>query len=467
MTDPDESQLSSLYVELTHLEQLNDKCEMGVKLVPFPSIKNKPRTTTLNGDIIPKCSFCGGFYNKFNYNLKNAYTCSLCGSQNSTSIILDKNNPEMNDCIYDAIPQKIYNLRKQFILTEFFIISLEIVIKYPNIFDIIEEACNNSYLNKNYGIAFLHGAITVVKFKNTLQFQTFIEEPICKISQLFIPKEKFCENLRDIKKQAMKLKYCFCDNVKNAIKFSMDLSLPLGTSLRFILNEGDFHSISNENCHANSLNALKVGTQISFALFINELKSHNPLLDFPIITGGFLRFFSSNMKDELIKNILVSLLSKPLLHDTYIYVRAPDGGCIVDYAGKGFMRTNKSISVSKIDYDQIFYIKFNIKKTNHHILQFIIFYTTDLGLKRFRVITTSIPQQYFINYEVINQYIYALISHSLIIEGKENTKYIVENLKKQFRSIQFDENGLFLSYDTNLIKFYENAMRFSDEPEKI
>ncbi|KAH0790050.1 hypothetical protein GPJ56_006089 [Histomonas meleagridis] len=463
-------QLSSTYAQVTHHHPdeigKTQPNEIGVRLCPFPFHSIKPETTTFPGDSIPRCHGCGAFYNKFNQRNLSCYICSLCGTKNTTSIPIDPNLPEYRDEAYDGIPSKMYRIRNKFVPTDFYIISLSLIKKIPDILDIIISSYSSCYEYKQIGICFLHGSITVVKFRESLQLQTFSDfVPTCKISQLFAAMTGFCHYIQEIKTMISKIQINEHGNcAKFAIDFGIDVSTPFGTSLRYILDANDFHNMASEDCYFKALDVCKKGTQISLAVFADNIQYKSPLFQFPSITGGFLEFIPPGSDLQKIKSILLPSLTRSIFHDTFIYARAPDGYSITDYAGTGLMRSSKSVMTPKIEAGQTFYFKFNTQGMKQSTLQFVIFFTTELGLKRFRVITVQIMEQQAIDYDLINRYIAGLISHSYINEGKKNAEKLLEDMKKKFNNFDpsvFNSSNFLLQSDS-IMFLYKTSLTLRD-----
>lgn len=459
------SHSASTFAQITHrgVDSISNSfpAEIGICYTPIPITSIRPVTSAIPGDNIPRCSACSAFFNKFNSIEKsdqlnqNKFRCSLCGSLTTTNISLEIQNNHnaeslLKNEVYEALVYRSYFKRKAFIPTDFYIFSLDLLRTNPTLLDIICDSYTSCYQPKQVGIAFLHGAITVVKFRPTTALQTFPDEvPIVKESQLFASAVYFRDNIAKIKNELLSLKPIdSIEYTKNFIQFGINVSTRFGSSLRFILNESDFHNIAHlDSLKFEALNMITKYAQASACVFSDdEIKYRNPLFDLVSFTGGFFKVFTAKKssknnnnnsflddeKDNNIYDDFLSLLTPSLYHDSFLFIRPPDCGDIIDYAGYGFLKTNTGVSLAKVQAGDTFYITINASKIVHPFIQFVIYYTTANNERRIRVTTLPMLSLPIINTELIRCYATAMVAQRIIAEDLSSASDYLKSLKKKF-----------------------------------
>ena len=252
-----QSHSACTYVNITHrgYESISSSHpnEIGICFTPIPFSSIQPETSSIPGENIPRCSSCSAFYNKFNQVLKSdkpnfsKFRCSLCGRITETNIQIDAQNEI--DCIfrnevYESIAYKGYFKRLQFTPTDFFIISLNSLKRKPSILESICRTYFSCYQPKQVGLAVVHGAITVIKFRPFACLQTFSDcAPICKYSQLFASYVYFRSFIPTLQSLLLSLEYVENDeSSRQMVDFAVSISTKFGSSLYFILDEAYFHN---------------------------------------------------------------------------------------------------------------------------------------------------------------------------------------------------------------------------------
>ena len=443
---------AATFLKATHrgVESISgsDPSEIGICFTPFPLSSIKPETSTFPGDNIPRCSSCSAFMNKFNKIGRNQFQCALCGEITSTQISIDMNNAEVKNEVYEAVVHRKYIIRKILAITDFYIISLSLVKSNPLILNAIFNSFNSKYHPKQVGLAFLHGAISVVKFRDTLSIQTFPDSsPDVKISQLFVNDTVFVNSLNRLFPQLMDLKYIENPQLsRNMIDFGFYISTKFGSNLRLFLDESDFHAVETLNSvKTEALKMCQLRTQASVVLFSNSHYIYkNPLVELAALTGGFFKAYpvsNNNNDNNTIPSYLeelVSLLKQNLYHDTFLFVRPPDYGDIIDYSGQGMLTTNTAVLLTKVHEGESFYFTINAKNYKHPFLQFVIYFTTETNERRFRVFTLPMMEIPIINTELIKNYVAAMVAQRILIEDIPTAKKYLISAKKKFPN--FDDS---------------------------
>lgn len=468
---------ASTYAQITHcnINEINKTTpkQIGVRVIPFPSQINKPQSSTVSDNYIPRCLSCGAFYNKFNVINGGNFVCSLCGKETKLSYAIDEISIHQNSEVYEVFSMDKYSVRQEFVPTEFFVVSLSILKRLPGIIDLIIERFQNDYQSKQIGFAILDNNISIVKFRNSFSLQTYVEEvDILRCSQYFAAVGGFCHYLKIIKNMlpTMKYKGSTSFSSKCFINFIKQLSISYGTSVHMILDENVFHIMSNETSIRDiSLTIARFCGQVSISLFINDFYYRNPLLELPIITGGYLRFFKPDITFEEFQPIFQDILKRYLYHDTFIFMRLPDNINIDDFAGKGLLKTNRSIMVPKIEVGDSFSFSFDSSKIIHPFFQFVIFYTSQLNVRKLRIITFPIFSKVPYNYPIISLYTSAMIAQRFLIEGLQSSKVLLEQYKKQFSNCNINEfkDSEFLINCNSFLLQYEKALLMRDGCKKI
>ena len=504
------SHSASTFAQITHrgADSISNSfpTEIGICYTPIPITSIRPETSVIPGDNIPRCSICSAFFNKFNSVERgdllnqNKFRCSLCGEYTTTNISLEVHNNHNAECllkneVYEALVHRSYFKRRAFIPTDFYIFSLDLLRTKPTLFDTICNSYASCFQPKQVGIAFVHGAITVVKFRPSIALQTFSDDiPIVKESQLFASAAFFRDSLPKIKTELLSLKPI--ENIeytKNFIEFGINVSTRFGSSLIFVLNESDFHNVAHlDTLKFEALNMCTKYAQASACIFSEEeIKYRNPLIDLVSFTGGFLKVFISKQSnqarihntttinnysninnsndnnnndnnapstnphlddaqngliesnksihafsddDNIFEAELVSLLNPSLYHDPFLFVRPPDCGDIIDYAGSGFLKTNTGVCLAKIQAGDTFYFTINASKIVHPFIQFVTYYTTANNERRIRVATLPLMTLPVINTELLRCYAAAMVAQRIIAEDLTSASEYLKSLKKKFSS---------------------------------
>jgi len=437
--------LASTYINPAHygkvLYEKQKRTKIGFRFTPFPLSSMIPDQSKHPADNIPRCESCFAFFNKFNVvRSDNTFDCSLCGHHNSKTLEIDTSSVEFKNEVYEAFAQQKYIIRKLSSSTDFYLISFQLLLRYPSILDMILDSYSSNILPKQVGIAFIHDSITVVKFRPYLTLQTYPDdEPLCKVSQLFIGTASFRLQINSIKDKIFSLGRTPSAASKiKAINFGLTVSSSFGSSLRIFLDESDFLCISNQPGYKEmAVNGLTYGCQASLFVFSNEPEDYQNIYSVPAITGGILRFFRSSISFETIEKEIKSCLDSYYVHDAFIFARGPNKCGLVDYAGSGYLKTDMSICISKVESSESFYFSFNTQLMKTRFFQFVLFYTSEMCMRRVRVFTFQLPLNDHFDPEITHLYGLALVSHRLLIEDEKSANEFIKRLDVEFPKFGF------------------------------
>lgn len=446
---------SETYIQVTHHFQHNIRqttpSDFGICFTPLPFSLIRPNYVTISADNLPHCKSCGAFINKYAKQDMSTFVCSVCGQTNQNKMVLYLEDSEFSDDVYDSYCTDYPVRRKQFVPTDLLVISLSLLKKFPSLVDILSNAYMFSSAPKQVGLVIIHGGITIVKFRDHLSFNTYaFEIPTVNLPQFFISASTFRESLPMIQRQLQELSDIpqEIETSTNFIKFAVQSSFLFGSSVKFFLDEKDFHIAFNyKESRKDALNACRYCSQISFFLFPTSknfsVLYRNPLFDLCSITGGHLKMFKINENNidesfSRIKNELTECLRTTLLHDTVLKISTPNDCTVKDYAGNGFLETTRVLKIPKIKVGDSFFFKFNAKEFKHPFLQFVLFFTTDVGVRKMRIYTVPIEKFKPIDYNALSKYIAAFVSQRFIIEDDCDLKKYIKSIEAKYSKFLSD-----------------------------
>lgn len=415
--------------------------EIGIRVTPFPSTVNLPQSSTVSDNVVPRCSSCGAFYNKFNTLYGSHFVCSLCGKTTALTSIIDEESIHHNCEVYEIFSMSKYEVRQEFVPTEFFVVSLSILQRFPSVIDVIISQYQNDYPTKQFGIAIIGSSISVAKFRDSFSLQTFIGDiNIQKCSQYFAAYAGFSRYLRTIQRTVPTLQHSgsFTFSSEDFTTFLRSISTPFGTSVHLLLDEHIFHHMSTApTAREAALTIARFCGQVSLTAVVSDLQYRSPLLDFPIITGGYLKFVIPSTASSSLPPLLSSVLRRHLYHDTFIFARAPDNARVCDFAGKGLLKTTRSIMVPKIAVGDTFAFSFDASAVSHPYFQFVAFYTSQLNVRKLRVITVPLSAAAPCDSAAASAYAAAVVAQRLLVEGAAAAAAARANLQRALPGADF------------------------------
>lgn len=437
---------------------MTNPSEIGISFTPFPFSLLRTNYSRISADSLPKCLKCGAFINKYDICEGYTFKCPLCGHSTVSRIAFELDGAEFTDDVYEAYCTKYPINREQFTPTDFFLISLSLLKTCPNLLDIIDDAYSLCSQPKQIGIAFIHGGITVVKFRENLSFQTYPNEiPIIRLPTIFILSDQFRKSLPLIKSKAKELVSIeefegeSGTKVPNFIKFIVQCCTRFGTSGKLFLDEKDFHSAAMcKDIRNEALYSCRFGSQISiFPIFnrssnFSNVSYKSPLFDFCSITGGFLKFFNidNTSQEAFISSIsnfrksILPILKHSLFHDTVLYIVPPIDCQVTDFAGNGFLKSHFVISIPKIKIGDTFFFKIDAKSITHPFLQFVVFFTNEVGVKKIRIYTAKIEDFPTEDLYAMSSFLAAITAQRLLVEDETDLKKFIDSLKKKYATFQ-------------------------------
>lgn len=483
-----DSESSATYIHVTHQLPENIKNtspnEIGISLTPFPYSLLRTDYSRIPADSLPRCLKCGAFINKYDICEGYVFKCPFCNFSTQSRIPFDIDGAEFTSEVYEAYCTKYPVHREQFTPTDFFFISISLLKTCPNLLDIIEESFIMCTCTKQVGIAFIHGGITVVKFRENMSFQTYpCEVPVIRYPTIFILVDKFRKSLPLIKSKAQELvdipqlENNSESKVPNFIKFATQCLSVFGTSGKFFLDEKDFHSVYA--CHDirnDALHLCRFGSQVSIFPIFNSNSNYSsvayksPLFDLCSITGGFLKFFNiddTNQETKTnsllnLKQQLIPYLKYKIYHDTVLYIIPPIDCQVTDFAGNGFLQSHNVVSVPKIKKGDTFFFKVDARTIKRPFFQFVVYFTNEVGVKKLRIFTIKFGNFPREDLYALSSFLAAITAQRLLVEESADLKKFVEELKKKYADFQkilpVCAKAEILASTNNCAELYERAL---------
>jgi hypothetical protein len=377
-------------------------------------------------------------------------SCSICGATCELKIPIDPSAAERESEVYEAYCQSTYVKRQAFVPTDFYVISLRAIRARPYLIDVIAKAYEECWAPKQIGVAVLHGAVTFLRFRPSTALQTFSDEVvIAKGSAFFAGLPGFAEILMECKSRMLGLDLTEGRQFGAALEAVTAICRAYGSTIHLILDECDFHAGELVKARDLAFEICQAYCQVSLTVFIDEVVCHNPLLDLPVVTGGFLRIFGSNEEQPVVEAVLSGCLQGPAYHDAFIVV---PGQTVTDFAGRGFQVSSRSIEPGKMAVGDSFF--FTVDTIKRPFLQIITFFTTDLSVRKVRVITLNVERQ-LAGPGTLAAWKRALVAHRLLNEGSESAKELIGKFRKAGEPVDVLEG---LLNGTSLIDKYREAL---------
>ncbi|OHT08639.1 hypothetical protein TRFO_22715 [Tritrichomonas foetus] len=461
------------YVKITHHNPESIKNtkpnEFGIQFIPFPYMCIRPAQSVISGDKLPKCKECGAYINRYNFCQGYNFKCPICQTSTQSHIPFEIDGNEFISDVYEAYCSSQNMKRNAFEPTEYFFVSTSLLETHPNILDIIHDCFVSCYNQKQVAIAFLHGAITIVKFRNLLSFQTFaIETPVARLPQLFIPTQQFMKHIPLLKRKASELKFIENSNFpQNLSKYAVAASKPFGTTVRFILDDHGFHSFfeyTNE-LKKDALEACRNGSQFSLFAFTDKVSYRNPLFQYSSITGGHFKIFPNDIDGGKLRAEMMECLKTSVVHETYIVVRMPSFAEIIDCSGSGFLETHNTLIVPKIKVGDSFFFKFNAKQFNRPFIQFVVFFTSDIGIRKFRIVTVPIKNYPHENLMLQSLFVASFAAQKILVDEVDDISPFLETMKQKYGEKACEKAKSLMNCD-DYGKLFQRALEFRT-PEKF
>ena len=443
--------LASTYINPTHyspnLIESNPR-SIGFLFTPMPVGTITPPTSQYPGDKLPRCGYCGAFINKYCVVNKTKFTCSVCKKTMIFKTNIESRDIESKSEVYEAYLHSKYIIRPSFRPNDLFIISLNVLKKHPSIIDDLCYTYKTILEPRQVALAIVHGGITLIRFRPTLQLQTFPDDiPLIKESSYFVSIPIFIQYLKAIKKKILNIPMISSTfGLQHCAEFALKTGSQFGTCVTMMLDENDYILASNEPLPELSMRAVDHGCEISLFVFKNtstnqnnnEIIENKPSylqcndqnlfstgLDVIVgITGGFIKYVEYPSYEYIFRTGM---------HDSFIFARGPGGIGLSDFAGEGYLKNENAIVVSKLYSNQTFYLTYDSRYMASDIMQIAVFYTTELSSRKVRVFTFKLSSLLpFSDPKVMQKYCSAVLSNSLIIDGYDRFEKLMKQLEQEF-----------------------------------
>ena len=433
--------MAATYVQITHHCPNNfwktTPNEIGIRLTPFPFALNRPENSLIQGDKLPRCHKCKAFINKYNIVEGGSFRCPVCLSKTFTGKPIDVDSNEFKYEVYDTFNSTLAN----YLFTDYYFISVSLILENPYIFDAIVQLYESASQQNQVAFVFLHGALTVVRFKGQLSFQTFpFEIPLTLFNSIFISPHELKKNKETILNSLAGLKEINVDGelyCSNVIKYIVSIAKPYQSSVRLIIDDKDFFRLGlYKNMRNDALKICYNGSQISILAFTNSPTYRNQLYHLSSITGGVFKIFPAQIDNPLsIQSEILKIFKMPIFHRTLISIKAIEDCNIIDYAGSGFMESSNMVCVPKIKVGDSFFFKFKISKFPSPYLQFVIYFTTNSGVHKIRVITVPFEHYPDIDLQTLSSYFASFLSQRILVDEDDHPEKWLEEMKKKYEVV--------------------------------
>ena len=437
---------SETYVQVSHYN--NDFiCETSppeilYRLTPFPFASLKPDHSRTVAERLPRCMNCRGFVNKYFSFTETGYRCCFCGSTNpmpDRNVIDGFRGPEFQYDVYDAFCMggKGFIQREHFVRTDIFVISLALLRERPFLLDLILNMTVGQASNRQMALVILHGAVSAIRFRPRFGLMTFCDgvDGMTRYSALFAAPRGFSAFIEQAKESILGLNMIPCVNQhREGLNMVFGAASLFGSNVHLLFDDNCFHSFSQEkDLRSAAMNLMRSQAQVSLSVFIDSVLYNNPLLDLVSMTGGYLRFYPINSRETDVVMDLRELMRTFMYHDTMIYVKAPENGHIVEFAGKGMQVTNCEFLTGKVEVGSTFYFSVSSKGVSSQYIQFSILFTTEVSVRKIRIITLYLKSQPPRNLLSIGDSIAAIVSQRMLTETEESAKEKLAEFRKSFK----------------------------------
>jgi hypothetical protein len=353
-------------------------------------------------------------------------TCSICGSSFEVPFPIDSAAAEREYDIYEGYCQSRYIKRQEFVPTDFYLISLQAIRARPGLIDFIAKAYESCWAPKQIGIAVLHGSVTFLRFRPRESLQTFSDDVVIPRPTLFFAGVPgFSQILIEVKQKLLDLQPTDAQQFSVAFDTVASRCSSFASNLHLILDENDFHAFASmQSIHEQAFQICEACCQVSLTVFIDEICYQNPLLDLPVVTGGFLKIFSPQTPQPLVEAGLITFIQATVYHDAYIIV---PGQTVCDFAGRGYLVSARSIEPGKIAVGDAFFL--SLTQIQRPFIQIVAFFTTELNVRKVRVVTLDVAKHPPPNTSATNVWIGALVAQRLLNEGMDSARQALSKFR--------------------------------------
>jgi hypothetical protein len=228
----------------------------------------------------------------------------------------------------------------------------------------------------------------------------------------------FSQILIEVKQRLLALERTDAQQFSVAFDTVTGICSPFGSTVHLILDDNDFHSFAPiRSIREQAFQICEACCQVSLTVFIDEICYQNPLLDLPVVTGGFLRIFGRQESQTVVESVLGACIQATVYHDAYVIV---PGQTVCDFAGRGFLVSARSIEPGKIAVGDAFFLM--LKPIQRPFIQVVVFFTTELNVRKVRVVTLDVSKHPPPSPPAINAWVGALVAHRLLNEGMDSAR---------------------------------------------
>jgi hypothetical protein len=366
--------------------------------------------------------------------------------------------------VYDAHCQSFFVKRSHFVATDFWLFSSSVLKSRPYILDVIVKMYGRCCQPKQMGLGILHGALTLVRFRPSLSLFTFPDEaPLVKPGHVFIGPADFAEVIGNLRSRLVNLEYNPIEQPQtaNAFRFVCDFARRFGSSVYLLLDEIDFHTETpGFDSRMEALEVSRCQGQVSVLAFVDRLVTKNPLLELPVITGGSLLFFPSKSSQREVSQKLCDVIRAHTYHDAKLWLRAPNGGEIREFAGRGFQTSLLWYTIGKAVVGECFYFGFDVNKLRDFYVQMVVFYTSEISVRKMRVVTLNLRDLVPGNPLLANEFVTGIVLHRALVEGEEAARARIKQFEKNFTQFgsSVAERAKAVMAEKDLMEFYRQAL---------
>ena len=414
------------YVSATHFDSFypsqTKPSTMGIKLIPFPVYGNTPGSSRLSGRAVPRCRVCSSFYNCYNTLNGDEYTCSICGCKNKLDDRLEQTDAEVSLPVYEVYANDAFKVRREFTPTDFYVVSLSLIQSNPSVIDDIIAAVKHRYIPKQFGLCIYHGAVSVIKFRETTSILTISDaDAFVKNGQLFVESRHFADELKRIRQAITELRYVPGD--VDLISYISKIGSAFGSNIKLLMTCRDIQHLQSGLHREVSCNLLRSLSSMSIYLDTKPVEAL-PIAEIPFITGGMFVWGRENIGE---------FMKSDSYNDCTIVVRTPDTVGIMDYSGPGILKTHATLDVTKIRINQPFFFLFDTRGMSHSVFQFNIFFTTDVDVRKIRIITIDFSRyQVQSNTAIMQETINSFIAQRYFLDGRAEARHVLNKLIREF-----------------------------------
>jgi hypothetical protein len=149
------------------------------------------------------------------------------------------------------------------------------------------------------------------------------------------------------------------------------------------------------------------------------------LFDLPVVTGRFLRIFGRSASQISVEAGLSNRFAATVY--SYPSILLP-GQEISEFAGRGVQVSARRVEPGKIGTSDAFFFSVEGKVLVQPFVQVVVFFTTELNVRKVRVITVHVEA---VQRLAMAEWIDAIVAHRLLNEGVERAREVLATFKRE------------------------------------